>query len=176
MMIETDRAPCAAANGGGPSWLQSARLVAAVAELGSLGGMRTLVAISILVMSSILLAQVTLTPVNQGALLLSSNTNAFSVSDATQIISSLTPGMALTNVDSYLNPRGLTNRGGVSLDRGQHTTFHYDFPGTDRTLVLETRSRRTGSSLFDWGDPVLESGRIQRLGVDTFLITFTNAP
>ncbi len=29
--------PCAAANGGGPSRLQSARLVAAVAELGSLG-------------------------------------------------------------------------------------------------------------------------------------------
>ena len=27
--------PCAAANGGGPSWLQSARLVAAVAELTS---------------------------------------------------------------------------------------------------------------------------------------------
>src|SRR6266542_3087579 len=29
--------PCAAANGGGPSRLQSARLVAAVAELGSFG-------------------------------------------------------------------------------------------------------------------------------------------
>jgi hypothetical protein len=29
--------PCAAANGGGPSQLQSARLVAAVAELGSFG-------------------------------------------------------------------------------------------------------------------------------------------
>ena len=31
---------CAAANGGGPSWLQSARLVAVVAELGSLGAMQ----------------------------------------------------------------------------------------------------------------------------------------
>ena len=31
---------CAAANGGGPSWLQSARLVAAVAELGSFGKTR----------------------------------------------------------------------------------------------------------------------------------------
>ena len=30
--------PISAANGGGPSRLQSARLVAAVAELGSLGG------------------------------------------------------------------------------------------------------------------------------------------
>ena len=33
--------PCAAANGGGPSRLQSTRFVAAVAELGSLGIMRT---------------------------------------------------------------------------------------------------------------------------------------
>jgi hypothetical protein len=32
--------PCAAANGGGPSRLQSARLVAAAAELGSFGSKR----------------------------------------------------------------------------------------------------------------------------------------
>jgi len=62
------------------------------------------------------------------------------------------------------------------LDRGQHTTCDYDFPGTDRTLRLVTVSRRTGLDLFDWGDPVLESARIQRLGVDILLITFTNAP
>jgi hypothetical protein len=127
-------------------------------------------------MSGILLAQVTLTPVNQGALLVSSNTNVFSLSNATQILSGLKPGMAKTNVDSYLNAYGMTNRFGMSLDRGHHTTYDYDFPGKDRTLVLETRSRRTGPSLFDWGDPVLESARIQRLGVDIFLITFTNAP
>ncbi len=138
--------------------------------------MKALALILILVTSSVLLAQVTLTPVNQGTLLIGGNTNAFSVSNATQIISGLRPGMAQTNVDSYLNAHGMTNRGGLSLDRGQHTTFYYDFPRTDRTLVLETRSRRIGPSLFDWGDPVLESGRIQRLGVDTFLITFTNAP
>jgi hypothetical protein len=36
---DTVASPCAAANGGGPSPLQSARLVAAVAELGSLGGL-----------------------------------------------------------------------------------------------------------------------------------------
>ena len=84
--------------------------------------------------------------------------------------------MAQTNVDSYLNAHGMTNRGGVSLDRGHHTTFWYDFPGTDTTLVLETRSRRTGPSLFDWGDPILMGGRIQKLGVDRYLITFTNSP
>jgi hypothetical protein len=84
--------------------------------------------------------------------------------------------MAKTNVDTYLKAHGMTNRFGVSLDRGQHTTYDYDFPVTDRTLRLETHSRRTGPSLFDWGDPVLESARIQRMGVDIFLITFTNAP
>jgi hypothetical protein len=138
--------------------------------------MRALVAISILAMSGILLAQVIVVPVNQGTLLLSSNTNAFSLSNATQIVSGLRPGMAKTNVDSYLKAYGLTNRFGVSLDRGEHTTYDYVFPGTDRTLILATRSRRTGPDLFDWGDPVLESARIQRLGVDIFLITFTNAP
>ena len=75
-----------------------------------------------------------------------------------------------------MNARGMANRIGLSLDRGQHTSFYYDFPGTDSTLVLETRSKRTGPSLFDWGNPILESGSIQRLGVDTFLIKFTNAP
>ena len=85
--------------------------------------------------------------------------------------------MARTNIDSYLNAHGMTNRfGGLSLDRGEHTIYEYAFPGTDRTLRLETHSERTGPSLFGWGNPVLESGRIQRLGVDTFLITFTNAP
>lgn len=138
--------------------------------------MRALAFVSVLAMSGVLLAQVVLTPVNQGALLVSGNTNVFSLSNATQIVSGLKLGMAQTNVDRYLNAHGITNRGGLSLDRGHHTTFHYDFPGTDRTLVLETRSKRTGPSLFDWGDPILESGRIQRLGVDTFLITFTNAP
>jgi hypothetical protein len=138
--------------------------------------MRALAVISILGMSGVLLAQVGLTPVNRDALIVSSNTNALSVSNAVRIISGLRPGMALTNVDGYLNARGMTNCGGLSLDRGEHTTFYYGFPGTDSTLVLETRSRRTGPSLFDWGDPVLESGRIQRLGVDTFVITFTNAP
>lgn len=86
--------------------------------------------------------------------------------------------MEKTNVDKYLNAHGITNRlfGSVSLDRGEHYTCFYDFPGTDSTLVLETRSRRTGPDLFDWGYPVLEGGRIQRLGVDTFLIKFTNGP
>jgi hypothetical protein len=138
--------------------------------------MRALVVISILTMSGILLAQVTLSPVNQDAMFLSSNTNAFSPSSATQVVSGLRLGMAKTNVDSYLKAHGMTNQFGVSLDRGQHTTYDYDFPGTDRTLRLVTRSRRTGSDLFDWGDPVLESARIQRLGVDIFLITFTNVP
>lgn len=138
--------------------------------------MRALAFTSVFAISGVLLAQVVLTPVNQGALVASGNTNVFSLSNATQIVSGLKLGMACTNVDSYLNRHGMTNRGGLSLDRGHHTTFHYDFPGTDRTLVLETCSKRTGPSLFDWGDPVLESGRIQRLGVDTFLITFTNAP
>ena len=138
--------------------------------------MRALAFISVFAMSGVLLAQVVLTPVNQGALLVSGNTNDLSLSNATQIVSGLKLGMAQTNVDSYLNRHGMTNRWGLSLDRGQHRAFHYDFPGTDRTLVLETRSKRTGPSLFDWGDPLLESGRIQKLGVDTFLITFTNAP
>jgi hypothetical protein len=126
--------------------------------------------------SGVMLAQVVLTPTNRGALLMSSNTNVLSVSNAVRIISGLRLGMAQTNVDRYMNAHGMTNRIGMSLDRGEHTAFYYDFPGTDSTLVLETRSRRTGLGLFDWGDPVLQSGRIQRLGVDTFLITFTNAP
>ena len=83
--------------------------------------------------------------------------------------------MAQTNVDRYMNAHGMTNFGGLSLDRGEHTSNYYDFPGTDSRLVLEMHSRQTGPDLFDWGDPVLQSGRIQRLGVDTFLITFTNA-
>ena len=138
--------------------------------------MKALAVISILGMSGVLLAQVVVTPVNQGALIISGNTNVFSLSSATHIVSGLRLGMAQTNADSYLNAHGMTNGGSLSLDRGHHWTSHYDFPGTDRTLVLETRSRQTGPGLFDWGDPVLESGRIQRLGVDTFLITFTNAP
>ena len=138
--------------------------------------MRALAIILILTMSGVLLAQVALTPVNQGALIVSAKTNTFSLSNATQIVSGLRLGMAQTNVDSYLNTHGLTNRSDLSLDQGHHTTFHYDFPGTDRTLVLETRSQRIGPSLFDWGNPVLENGRIQRLGVDIFLIAFTNAP
>jgi len=138
--------------------------------------MRALVVISIFATSGILLAQVTLTPVNQGALLVSSKTNVFSLSNATQIVSGLKLGMAKTNDDSYLNAHGMTNRFSLSLDRGHHTTYDYDFPGTDRTLRLEARSRRTGPDLFAWGDPVLESARIQRLGADIFLITFTNAP
>lgn len=127
-------------------------------------------------MSGVLLAEVVLTPVNQRALLMSGITNTFSLSNATRIVSGLRLGMALTNVNKCLNAHGMTNRFGMSLDRGQHTTYDYDFPGTDTTLRLETRSERTGPSLFDWGNPVLESGRIQKLGVDTFLITFTNAP
>ena len=138
--------------------------------------MRALAVISIFAMSGVLLAQVVITPVNQRALVISGNTRAFNLSNATQIVSGLKLGMAQTNVESYLNAHGMTNRFSLSLDRGHHTSFCYYFPGTDRTLVLETRSRRTGPSLFDWGDPVLESGRIQQLSVDTFLITFTNAP
>jgi hypothetical protein len=138
--------------------------------------MKALVVISVFAMSGVSLAQVVLTPVNRGALFVSGNTNVFSLSNATRIISGLKVDMAQTNLDEQLNAHGMTNRFSVSLDRGHHTTCYYDFPSTDRTLVLTTRSRRTGPSLFDWGDPVLESGRIQRLGVDTFLITFTNAP
>ena len=137
--------------------------------------MRTLAIISVFAMSGVLLAQVVLTPVNQNALLLTSNTNVFSLSNATWIVSDLRRDMAQTNVDLHLNAHGMTNRGSLSLD-GKHITFCYDFPGTDRTLVLETRRRRTGPGRFDWGDPVLESGRMQKLGTDTFLITFTNAP
>ncbi|HWY75209.1 MAG TPA: hypothetical protein VN281_06310 [Verrucomicrobiae bacterium] len=122
-------------------------------------------------------AQVVLTPTNQHALILSGNTNVLNLSNAVQLISGLKLGMAQTNVEIYMNAHGMTNLGwGVSLDRGRHWTYFYDLPGTDSTLVIETRSRRTGPSLFDWGDPVLESGSIQRLGVDTFLITFTSAP
>src|SRR6267142_4868118 len=100
--------------------------------------MRALAVISVFAMSGVLLAQVVLTPVNQGALLVSGNTNVFSLSNATQIVSGLKLGMAQTNADSYLNAHGMTNRISLSLDRGHHTTFRYDFPGTDRTLVLET--------------------------------------
>ncbi len=124
---------------------------------------------------AVLLAQVALTPVNQGALLMSRNTNGLNLSNAVQIVSGLRPGMAKTNVDSYLNSHGMTNFFGVSLDRGHHTTYDYKFPGTDSILRVETCSKRTGTNLFDWGDPVLESARIQRLGVDIFLVTFTNA-
>ena len=132
--------------------------------------------IFLLAVSSVLCAQVTLTPTNRGALFLSSNTNTLSVSNAVRIISGLRIGMEHTNVDRYMNAHGTTNHGGLSLDRGQHTAFYYNFPGTDSTLVLETRSKRTGPDLFDWGNPVLEGGRVQRLGVDTFLIPFTNSP
>ena len=138
--------------------------------------MRALAFISVFAMSGVLIAQVVLTPVNQGALFMSGKTNVFSISNATRIVSGLKLGMAQTNVDSYLNKHGMTNLGGLSLDRGRHTAFFYDFPGTDRTLVLKTQSKRTGPNLFDWGNPVLESGRIQRFGVDIFLLTFTNAP
>src|SRR5437016_4643311 len=137
--------------------------------------MRTLEIISIFAMSGVLLAQVIVTPVNQNVLLLTSNTNVFSLSNATWIVSGLKLGMAQTNVDSYLNRHGMTNRCGLTLD-GKHITFCYDFPGTDRTLVLETYCKRTGPGRFDWGNPLLESGRIQKLSTDTFLIMFTNAP
>jgi len=138
--------------------------------------MKTLITILLLATAGTLLAEVTLTPVNQRALLLGGNTNAFSLSNATQIISGLRPGMAMTNVESYLNAHGMTNRFWLSLDRGHHADHDYAFPGTDRTLIVETRSRETGPGLFDWGDPVLESVRIQRFGVDIFLVKFTNAP
>jgi len=123
-------------------------------------------------------AQVTLTPTNQDAVIISSNTNVLNLSNAVFVISDLRLGMEKTNVDRVLNAHGMTNHWSlsVSLDRGEHYTTRYDFPGTDSTLVLETRSRRTGPGLFDWGYPVLEGGRIQRLGIETFLITFTNAP
>jgi hypothetical protein len=137
--------------------------------------MRTLAIISVFAMSGVILAQVVLTPINQNALLLTSNTNVFSLSNATWIVSGLRLGTAQTNVDRHLNGHGMTNRGGLTLD-GKHITFCYEFPGTDRTLVLETRRKRTGPRRFDWGSSVLESGRIQKLGADTFLITFTNAP
>src|SRR5579872_4633975 len=108
--------------------------------------MRAFAIILIFATSSVLLAQVVLTPVNHGALFMSGKTNTFSISNATQIVSGLKLGMAQTNVDSYLNRHGMTNFGGLSLDRGRHTAFFYDFPGTDRTLVLETRGKRTGPS------------------------------
>jgi hypothetical protein len=130
--------------------------------------MRAFAVISVFAMTGVLLAQVVLTPVNRDALLMSSNTNVFSLSNATQIVSCLKLGMAQTNVDKHMNAHGMTNRGRLSLDRGEHTTVYYDFPDTGRTLVLETRSKRIGPGLFDWGDPVLESGRIQKLGVDAF--------
>jgi hypothetical protein len=140
--------------------------------------MKPLAMIFVFSVAIVLRAQVALTPVNTNAVIVSSNTNRLSVSNAVLALSGLRLGMEKTNVDRCLNAHGITNRlfGGVSLDRGKHYTFYYDFPGTDSTLVLETRSRRTGPDLFDWGYPVLEGGRIQRLGVDTFMITFTNAP
>jgi hypothetical protein len=140
--------------------------------------MRALVMIFLFALAIVLRAQIALTSINTNVLLVSSNTNSLNVSNAVLVLSGLRLGMEMTNVDRYLNAHGVTNRpfGGVSLDRGEHYAFYYDFPGTDSTLVLETRSRRTGPDLFDWGYPVLERGRIQRLGVDTFLITFTNVP
>jgi len=140
--------------------------------------MKALAIIFLFAVCIVLRAQVALIPVNTNALLVSSNTNRLNVSKAVLVLSGLRLGMEKTNVDRYLNAHGITNClfGGVSLDRGEHYTFCYDFPGTDSTLLLETGSRRTGPDLFDWGYPVLEGGRIQRLGVDTFLITFTNAP
>ncbi len=137
--------------------------------------MRALAIILLMGIAGVVCAQVVLTPVNQGALFMSGHKSALYMSNAVQIISGLKLGMAQTNVDHYLNAHGLTNRWGLSLDRGRHTTFYYDFPGTDSTLLLETHSRQTGPDLFDWGYPVLDGGSIQRLGVDTFLITFTNA-
>ena len=138
--------------------------------------MKALAIISLFVVSGVVHAQVVLTPVNRDALLLSSNTNVLNISNAVQVISGLKLGMAQTNVESYLNAHGMTNRLSLSLDRGQHTHFYYDFPGTDSTLVLTTHCTRMGAGLFDWKDPVLESGCIKRLDVETFSITFTNAP
>jgi len=126
--------------------------------------MRTLAIISVFAMSGVLLAQVVLTPVNQNALLLTSNTNVFSLSNATWIVSDLRRDMAQTNVDLHLNAHGMTNRGSLSLD-GKHITFCYDFPGTDRTLVLETRrhcaeGRVAVASLLIWAHSVVpEPGR-----------------
>src|SRR5262249_49184419 len=108
--------------------------------------MKMLAMIFLFAAAGVLRAQVTLTPTNRGALFLSINTNTFSVSNAVWILSGLRMGMELKNVDRYLSARGMTNRGGLSLDRGQHTTIHYDFPGTDSTLVLQTRSKRTGTA------------------------------
>jgi len=138
--------------------------------------MKALAIIFLFAVSGVMLAQVILIPVKRDALFMTSRTNVLRMSNAVQIISGLKSGMALTNVDRYMNAHGMTNRGGLSLDRGQHSNFYYDFPGTDSTLVLETRSSRTRLNMFDWEHPALQSGRIQRLGVDTFLITFTNAP
>ena len=122
--------------------------------------MKALAIIFLFAVSGVMLAQVILIPVKRDALFMTSRTNV----------------LRMSNVDRYMNAHGMTNRGGLSLDRGQHSNFYYDFPGTDSTLVLETRSSRTRLNMFDWEHPALQSGRIQRLGVDTFLITFTNAP
>ncbi len=84
--------------------------------------------------------------------------------------------MTLSNVDAYLNSRGMTNRGWPNQDRAWHKTYRYSFPGTDRTLLLEMRARRTDPGIFDWLDPVLEHGRIQQLGEDIFLISFSHLP
>ena len=139
--------------------------------------MKVLVVISVLAVCGALLAQVVLTPVNQGALLFSGNTNVFSLSNATQIVSGLKLGMTQTNVDRYLNAHGMTNGDGGSADEGENWNFYYVFPGTDRTLVLEMHSSKPGPHFKDWGrERVLTGGRIQRVGVDTFLIAFTNAP
>ena len=140
--------------------------------------MKALVMILLFAIAIVLRAQVALSPVNTNALLVSSNTNRLNVSNIALVLSGLRLGMEKTNVDRYLNAHGITNRwfGSMSLDRGEHYSLCYDLPGTDSTLVLRTRSKRTGQGLFDWGYPVLEGGRIQRLGVDTFLIAFTNVP
>jgi len=138
--------------------------------------MKALALIWLLATPGVLFAQVSLTPVNQRALFISSQTNNLDLSTTTQIISGLRPGMTQSGIDQHLNAHGMTNRFRVSLDRGHHYTCDYDFPGTDSSLVLQTRSQPTGPGLFDWGNPVLESARIQRYGVDTFVITFTNAP
>ena len=80
--------------------------------------MRAFAVVSVFAMTGVLFAQVVLTPVNQDALLMSNNTNVFSLSNATQIVSCLKLGMAQTNVDRHMNAHGMTNRGSLSLDRG----------------------------------------------------------
>ena len=80
----------------------------AIAHLRVRAQKRALAIIFVFAIPGVMSAQVTLTPTNQDAVIISRNTNVLNPSNAVFVVSGLGLGMEETNVDRYLNAHGMT--------------------------------------------------------------------